>query len=78
MLLDCRCWPIRRGATAVEAATKIHSDIAKGFILAEVMKCDDIIRLGGEAATRAAGLVRQEKKDYVVQDGDVMLFKFNK
>lgn len=74
---EVRAWPIRRGLTAKQAAGKIHSDIERGFIRAEVVAYDDLIRLGSMAAVREAGLLRLEGRDYVVQDGDVILFRFN-
>ena len=74
---EVRAWPIRRGTTARQAAGKIHSDIERGFIRAEVVAYDDLVRLGSMAAVREAGLLRLEGRDYVVQDGDVILFRFN-
>lgn len=74
---EVRSWMIHAGATAVEAAASIHTDLARGFIRAEVMKCDDLVRLGSEREMKAHHLVRQEPKDYVVQDGDILLIKFN-
>ncbi len=74
---EVRAWPIRRGATAVEAAGKIHSDIARGFIRAEIIAFDDYVALGGEAACRKAGKLAVHGKDYVVVDGDVAHFRFN-
>jgi hypothetical protein len=73
---ECRAWPIRRGATAVKAAGKIHSDIERGFIRAEVIGWDDFVRHGSEAKCREAGRLRLEGKDYVVQDGDIVHFRF--
>jgi len=74
---EARAWEIPRGATAVEAAAKIHSDIARGFICAEVMKTEDFLRLGSEQAVKAAGLMASQPKTYVMQDGDIVHFKFN-
>lgn len=74
---EVRAWPIRRGTTAVRAAGKIHSDIERGFIRAEVVAYDDFVRLGSEAKCREAGKLRLEGKDYVVADGDIMHFRFN-
>jgi GTP-binding protein YchF len=74
---EVRAWPIRRGITAVKAAGRIHSDIERGFIRAEVVAYDDFIRLGSEAKCREAGKLRLEGKDYVVQDGDIVHFRFN-
>ena len=74
---EVRTWLVRKNGTAVEAAAEIHTDMAKGFIRAEIMKCDDIIRLGSERAVKAENLNRREPKDYVIQDGDVILFHFS-
>ncbi len=74
---EVRTWMIPQGATAVEAAGAIHSDLARGFIRAEIMACDDLIRLGSEREVKAAHLARQEPKDYVVQDGDVLNIRFS-
>lgn len=74
--LEVRAWTITRGTTAVKAAGKIHSDMERGFIRAEVIPCDDYIRYRGEAGCREAGKMRLEGKDYVVQDGDVIHFRF--
>jgi GTP-binding protein YchF len=74
---EVRSWMLTKGMTAVEAAGGIHTDLARGFIRAETMACDDLIRLGSEREIKAAGLMRQEPKDYVVQDGDVLHIKFN-
>jgi len=74
---ECRAWPIREGLTAVKAAGKIHSDIERGFIRAEVMRVEDLLALKTEAKVREAGKFRVEGKDYVVQDGDVINFRFN-
>lgn len=74
---EVRAWTVRRGATAVEAAGAIHSDLAKGFIRAETILYDDLIALGGMAHARAAGKLRQEGKTYVMQDGDIINVKFN-
>ena len=74
---EARAWPIRAGSTAVEAAGRIHTDFARGFICAETIAADELIALGGEQAARSAGRMRQEGRSYVVQDGDVMLFRFN-
>ncbi|MDC7225437.1 MAG: redox-regulated ATPase YchF [Spirochaetales bacterium] len=72
-----RAWTFNDGALAPEAAGVIHTDFQKGFIKAEVYHCDDLFELGSEAAIRKAGKLRQEGKTYVVQDGDIMHFKFN-
>ncbi|NNC73722.1 MAG: redox-regulated ATPase YchF [Sphingomonadaceae bacterium] len=74
---ESRAWTVSRDAHAPQAAGVIHSDFERGFIRAETIAYDDYIALGGESAARDAGKLRQEGKDYVVQDGDVMLFKFN-
>lgn len=74
---EVRAWTIRKGATAPEAAGEIHSDFEKGFIRAEVIKYEDFIRYGSEAACREHGKLSVEGKDYVVQDGDIMHFRFN-
>jgi hypothetical protein len=74
---EVRAWPIRRGTTAVRAAGKIHSDIERGFIRAEVVAYEDFVRLGAEGKCREAGKLRLEGKDYVVADGDIIHFRFN-
>jgi GTP-binding protein YchF len=75
---ETRAWTIRRGATAVEAAGKIHSDIARGFIRAEVIPWEELVALGGSSAeARKRGVERIEGRDYVVQDGDVLNIRFN-
>ena len=74
---ECRAWPIHAGSTAHKAAGKIHSDIERGFIRAEVMRWDDLCKLGSEAKCREAGKLRLEGKDYLVADGDVINFRFN-
>ena len=72
-----RAWPIRKGATAWEAAGSIHTDLQKGFIRAETIAYADFVANNGEAGARDAGKMRLEGKEYVVQDGDVMHFRFN-
>lgn len=74
---ESRAWQIPRGARAPQAAGVIHSDFENGFIRAETIAFSDYDRLGSESAAREAGLMRSEGKDYIVQDGDVMLFRFN-
>ncbi|ODS95741.1 MAG: redox-regulated ATPase YchF [Erythrobacter sp. SCN 62-14] len=74
---EARAWTFPDGAKAPQAAGEIHSDFERGFIRAETIAFDDYIALGGESGAREAGKLRQEGKEYVVQDGDVMLFKFN-
>ncbi len=72
--METRAWTIKKGTVAAEAAGKIHSDIQKGFIRAEVVSFEDMIAYKGKNGAREAGKVRAEGKDYVVQDGDVILF----
>jgi ribosome-binding ATPase len=74
---ESRAWTVHKGAKAPEAAGEIHTDFERGFIRAETIAYDDYIRCDGEAGARDAGKLRSEGKDYVVQDGDVMLFRFN-
>ena len=74
--MEARAWTITRGTTAVKAASKIHSDIERGFIRAEVIAYEDYIRYRGEAGCRDAGKMRLEGKEYVMQDGDVVHFRF--
>jgi hypothetical protein len=74
---EVRAWTVANGATAPQAAGVIHSDFERGFIRAEVISYDDYVKLGGEAAARDAGKLRLEGKEYRVQDGDVMHFRFN-
>jgi GTP-binding protein YchF len=74
---EVRAWTIKRGTHAVKAAGKIHSDIERGFIRAEVVHYDDFVRYGTEARCREAGKLRLEGKDYVVHDGDIIHFRFN-
>lgn len=74
---EVRAWTIHQGWLAPQAAGVIHSDFERGFIKAEVYSCEDLFRLGSTAKVKEAGLLRMEGKEYVVQDGDVMLFKFN-
>jgi ribosome-binding ATPase YchF (GTP1/OBG family) len=74
---EVRAWTIRRGTVAQKAAGKIHSDIEKGFIRAEVIAYDDFIRYGGEAECKKAGNARLEGKEYPVADGDIIHFRFN-
>jgi len=75
--METRAWTIKRGTKAAEAAGKIHTDIQKGFIRAEVVTYEDMIEFGGRAGAREQGKVRAEGKDYVVKDGDVILFMHN-
>ncbi len=74
---EVRAWTIRRGTKAPQAAGKIHTDFEKGFIRAEVVTYDDLIACGGFVGAKEKGKVRSEGKDYVMQDGDVVLFRFN-
>ncbi len=74
---ETRAWTFPVGAKAPQAAGEIHTDFEKGFIRAETIAFDDYVSLGGEGGAKEAGKLRQEGKEYVVQDGDVMLFKFN-
>jgi GTP-binding protein YchF len=74
---ECRAWTIHAGDTAPRAAGVIHSDFERGFIRAETIGWQEFVRVGGWTAAREQGLARQEGKEYVVQDGDVILFKFN-
>lgn len=74
---EVRAWELKRGATAVDAAGTIHTDLAKGFIRAEVVSYDDLVALGGLPQARAVGKLRQEGKTYHVHDGDVLNIKFN-
>jgi ribosome-binding ATPase YchF (GTP1/OBG family) len=72
---EVRAWTIRKGATAVKAAGEIHSDIEKGFIRAEVVRWNDLLAAGSIAAAREKAQVRLEGRDYIVQEGDVILFR---
>jgi ribosome-binding ATPase YchF (GTP1/OBG family) len=74
---EVRAWTVRKGATAPEAAGVIHTDFEKGFIRAETIAYNDFVALGGEAKAKEAGKMRTEGKEYIVQDGDVMHFRFN-
>lgn len=74
---EVRAWTIKRGTTAGKAAGKIHSDIERGFIRAEVVHYDDFVHYGSDAKCREAGKLRLEGKDYVVKDGDIIHFRFN-
>lgn len=74
---EVRAWTIKKGTKAPQAAGKIHSDIERGFIKAEIVSYDDLMKEGSMVAAKEKGLVRQEGKDYIMQDGDIVLFKFN-
>ena len=75
--MEVKAWPYKKGWKAPQCAGVIHTDFEKGFIRAEVIKYDDYIQYGSEAAVREAGKLAVEGKDYVVQDGDIMHFRFN-
>ena len=74
---EVRAWTIKKGTKAPQAAGKIHSDIERGFIRAEIVSYDDLIREGSINAVKERGSMRSEGKEYVMQDGDVVLFRFN-
>ncbi len=74
---EVRAWAVKRGTTAYEAAGKIHSDFQRDFIKAEIMRWDELVKYGSEHALREHGLVKFEGKDYIIQDGDVVLFRFS-
>lgn len=74
---EVRAWTITKGTKAPQAAGKIHTDFERGFIRAEVVAFDDLISSGSMASAKEKGLVRSEGKDYVMKDGDVVLFRFN-
>ena len=74
---ECRAWTIVNGTKAPQAAGKIHTDFEKGFIRAEIVPFDTLVELGSMAACKEKGLVRSEGKDYVMKDGDIVLFRFN-
>ena len=74
---ECRAWTIRKGTKAPQAAGKIHSDIERGFIRAEVIAYEDMMKCGSVAAAKEKGLLRSEGKEYIVQDGDMVYFRFN-
>ena len=74
---EVRAWTITEGTKAPQAAGKIHSDFERGFIRAEVVSYDDLIACGSHTSAKEKGLIRLEGKDYVVKDGDIMLFRFN-
>ena len=75
--VECRAWTIVNGTKAPQAAGKIHTDFEKGFIRAEIVPFDTLVELGSMAACKEKGLVRSEGKDYVMKDGDIVLFRFN-
>ena len=74
---ETRAWTVKKGSTAPVAAGVIHADFERGFIRAEVVPYDDLMRCGNEAEAKKKGLVKSEGKNYIVQDGDVVLFRFN-
>jgi ribosome-binding ATPase YchF (GTP1/OBG family) len=74
---ECRAWPVRRGTEAVKAAGKIHTDIERGFIRAEVIHYSDLLKIGGLVEAKRQGLLRLEGKTYIVQDGDCINFLHN-
>ena len=74
---EVRAWTITKGTKAPQAAGKIHTDFERGFIRAEIVSYDDLMACGSMAAAKEKGLVRLEGKEYVMQDGDIVLFRFN-
>lgn len=74
---ECRAWPVKRGTSALKAAGRVHSDIERGFIRAEVVRFEDLVACGSLAACRDQGKLRLEGKDYIVRDGDFVHFRFN-
>lgn len=74
---EVRAWPVRKNSTAPEAASTIHSDIAKGFVRAEMFKYTDLVELGSEAKLKESGKFNLKGRDYVVEDGDILSFRFN-
>ena len=74
---EVRAWTIKKGTKAPQAAGKIHSDIERGFIRAEIVSYDDLVREGSMNAVKEKGLLRSEGKEYIMQDGDIVLFRFN-
>jgi len=74
---ESRAWTIKQGWTAPQAAGVIHTDFERGFIRAETISYDDLIESGSEANAKAKGVLRSEGKDYIVKEGDVILFRFN-
>ena len=74
---ETRAWTIKKGTKAPQAAGKIHSDFERGFIKAEIVSYDDLVKNGSYQKVKELGLVRMEGKDYIMQDGDIVDFKFN-
>ena len=75
--IEVRAWTIRKGTKAPQAAGKIHSDIERGFIKAEIVSYDDLVNCGSMVKAREKGLIRLEGKDYIMKEGDIVDFKFN-
>jgi ribosome-binding ATPase YchF (GTP1/OBG family) len=75
--MEARAWTFKKGMSAPQCAGIIHTDFERGFIRAETVAFDDLVKYGTYQGAKEAGRVRQEGKDYLVKDGDVMLFKFN-
>ena len=75
--VEVRAWTIKKGTKAPQAAGKIHSDIERGFIKAEIVSYDDLVNCGGMVKAREKGLIRLEGKDYIMKEGDIVDFKFN-
>ena len=74
---EVRAWTIKKGSTGPQAAGVIHTDFERGFIRAEVIKYEDFIKLGGEQQAKESGKLKSEGKDYMVEDGDIIHFRFN-
>ena len=75
--IEVRAWTIKKGTKAPQAAGKIHSDIERGFIKAEIVSYDDLVNCGSMVKAREKGLIRLEGKDYIMKEGDIVDFKFN-
>ncbi|MBR0085188.1 MAG: DUF933 domain-containing protein, partial [Lachnospiraceae bacterium] len=75
--IESRAWTIKKGTKAPQAAGKIHSDFERGFIKAEIVSYDQLMECGSYNAAKEKGLVRMEGKEYVMQDGDIVIFRFN-
>jgi len=69
---ECRAWPVRQGAAAVEAAAEVHTDLARGFVRGEVVRFEDFRRVGSMKEAKSHGVYRLEGKTYIIQDGDIM------
>ena len=74
---EVRAWTIKKGTKAPQAAGVIHTDFERGFIRAEIVKYDDLMRVGSMNAAKEEGLIRSEGKEYIMQDGDIVVFRFN-